>query len=113
MVHRLFADWYKIADLNPTAEVLNARWSGVEAALENLDQNALLHLTRVSFGLPQADARVLETDGLADAFKKADVAFPMKGNANLLRVLAGITLAQCIESKHLHSTFAALCVASA
>jgi hypothetical protein len=112
-VHRLFADWYKQADLHPTAEVLKVRWSGVETCLKKLDRNMVLQLTRVSFGLPKPEGAISETDGLANAFKESDVSFPMKDNDNLLRVLAGATLAECIESKRNHASFAALCVVSA
>src|SRR5687767_2970377 len=93
--------------------MLNTRWSGVMVALKRLDRDSVLGLTRASFDLPRVRDASSDTDGLANSFKEADVAFPMKGNENLLRILAGVTLAQCIESDHAHADFAALCVASA
>lgn len=46
----------------------------------------------------------------AQAFKEADVSFPMKGNEQLLRVLYGVTLAQAIVENHPLATLAALAV---
>lgn len=113
-MHRLFADWYRQADLHASADVLNARWRCVEAAVSKLDANAVLQLTRVCFALPKPETSA-EGDGasIASVFKDADVSFPMKGNEQLLRILFGVTLAQAIEQDHREATFASLAVTSA
>lgn len=113
-MHKLFADWYRQVDLNVSAEGLNARWKCIEAAVKKLDAHSILQLTRASFLLPKPD-RATDADGTAICltFKEADISFPMKGNDQLLRVLFGVVLAQCIEQNGPLATLAALAVASA
>jgi hypothetical protein len=112
-VHKFFADWYRQVDLNISADALNTRWSCIEAAVKKLDADAILQLTRVCFALPKPGGGDADGAAVALTFKEVDVSFPMKGNAQLLRVLFGVTLAQAIEVGHPSATFAALAVTSA
>jgi len=102
-------------DLGASEETLNKRWSCIEAAVEKLDGDAIIQLTRVCFGLPKPDDAGLDVDGarIVRVFKDADISFPMKGNEQLLRVLFGVALAQAIEAGTDLATFAALAVTSA
>ena len=104
--HELFADWYRQVDLEPSPEVLARRWDCVEAALSALSVAGLYDLTRILYSLPES----AEEPGaeLTKACKEADSTFPLKDNKELLRVLAGATLAQCIKERHELAPLAAL-----
>lgn len=113
-MHNLFADWYRQVDLDASADRLTARWGCVEAAVAALDADAIAQLTRVCFGLPKPGIGP-GNDGVAitQIFKEVDVSFPMKGNEQLLRVLYGATLAECIENGGALATCASLAVSCA
>jgi hypothetical protein len=105
-----FANWYKLASIEPTDDMLRKRWAGIEAAgaIGLSDEIIRLFLGRAS----------TKTETIA-AFRKcffeADSLFVMQGNDNELRVLAGALLAyylqQPVNPKIVHAAVAILCSA--
>lgn len=86
-MHKDFADWYRGVSLEPQADVLEKRWAAVEKLIPTVDKARGLDLARLFLGLQPKAADF--TTWFTDAFKAEDAAFPMKGNAAELRVLAG------------------------
>lgn len=113
-MHELFADWYRQVDLQAGQEQLTNRWQCVEAGVQALNADSILGLVRICFGVPSPGDEP-EADGasIASTFKEVDVTFPMKNNKQLLRVMFGATLVQCIENDSDGATLAALAVCCA
>jgi GTPase-associated system helical domain len=93
-IHKDFADWYRMASVTPSAELLAARWAGVEAVAAALDAPQLIALLKVHAVRPQADYKT--PDFLDSAFRASDTTFPSR-NVEELRVLSGAILRQVIE----------------
>jgi hypothetical protein len=108
-MHDLFADWYRQVDLDPSPELLKRRWNCVNSILDGLSMKVTTTLVGAFLGLPGTKGQ----EQLIHALKEADSTFPMKENAELVRVLAGACLAQCIDEKHDCAPFAALGLVSA
>jgi len=92
-----FADWYRVARLEPKGDDIPKRWAGVEAFTKELDSAKAMDCVRLFFGLPVSSASF--QDGLRATFQKADPAFPMRDNDVELRVLAGATIVNFLSSK--------------
>jgi hypothetical protein len=95
-VHRDFADWYRAVALDPKAEELEKRWKAIEVFSKNVDAATLAELIRLFYDLCQKNPKVLES--IRQAFKAADLAFPMQGNDAEMRVLAGTILAHITDN---------------
>lgn len=89
-MHKDFADWYRLIDVEPTDDVLQKRWAGVEAAANDLNSGRACDIGRIFFGLPTKDSGAL--DAYREHFKMADSAFPMRDNAAEIQMLSGATL---------------------
>jgi hypothetical protein len=95
-IHKDFADWYRAASVTPSAELLEARWQGVEAAAADLDASGLVALLKIHAALPQAGYKVPEF--LDAAFREQDPTFPNRDNLEEIRILSGAIVRQLIES---------------
>jgi hypothetical protein len=96
-VHRYFADWYRVAAIEPQPDVLAKRWEAIEGLVYTLDVPEALEVVRLFFGSARGHARFVER--YRDAFKAADVTFQMRDNDVELRVLAGATLASLLQGR--------------
>lgn len=90
-----FADWYREASVLPPAELLEARWKGVEAVSAAVTNDQIIPLLALSVERPAADFRA---PGFMDEpFRTLDTTFPVKDNLEELRVLAGAILRVVME----------------
>ncbi len=96
-MHKYFADWYRIAAIEPHPDVLEKRWEGVQGIVYSLDVADVLEVARLFHGAPRTDGRFVER--YRDAFKACDVTFQMRDNDAELRVLAGATIVSLLGSR--------------
>ena len=96
-MHRYFADWYRIAAIEPQPETLKKRWEAIQGITYTLDTAEVLEVVRLFYGSAGADPRFVER--YRDAFKASDVTFPMRDNDVELRVLAGATMAALLQGR--------------
>jgi len=95
-MHKLFAEWYRVASVEPRGEDLPKRWTGVETVVKELDIARSLDVARSFLGMSlNSEAK----DQFATVFQKTDPAFPMRDNDLELRVLAGAVVAQYVETQ--------------
>ena len=94
-MHKDFADWYRLVDLEPKGETIEKRWQAIEQFCESVNSAQALELIRLFYRRPTKDHSFPET--FRSSFQEADVTFPMRDNAPELRVLAGATLVQLLE----------------
>lgn len=106
-----FADWYRAVDPALRPETLENRWSVVETVAERAYVDLTLDLVRLYAGTQQRD--VHSAAGFVSEFKKADVTLPIRGNDELVRVLAGATLAAILNRQDAVSDATALALVSA
>jgi len=93
-MNKNFSEWYRTANIEPTDEMLQNRWQGVQNYLEKkFDCSDVLNLVRLFFVLP-VDIEFLQ--GFIVAFNEVDHAFPKKNKLEL-SVLAGSTLVEIIN----------------
>jgi hypothetical protein len=96
-VHRFFADWYRVAAIEPQPETLQKRWDAIQRTVRDLDVGDALELVRLFYGSPRCLPRFAER--YRDAFKARDVTFPMRDNDAEIRVLAGATVVALLDSR--------------
>lgn len=96
-MHKLFAEWYRVAGTEPKGEDLPKRWAGVEALIAAVDTARAIDLVRLFLGSTTVSAEVKEQFALT--FQKVDPAFPMRDNSLELRVLAGAAIAYYVETQ--------------
>jgi hypothetical protein len=96
-VHRYFADWYRVAAIEPQGDLLQKRWEAIEGVVYAAEVPDTLELVRVFYGSPRKSARFV--DRYRDAFKACDLTFPMRDNDAELRVLAGATLVTLLHAR--------------
>lgn len=96
-MYRDFADWYRIAHIEPDGTTLEKRWQAIETFSESADVTSVLELLRLFYARPLVNTNFLET--YRKPFKDVDVAFPMRNNDLELQILAGATLLQRWESQ--------------
>ncbi len=89
-MHKDFADWYRACSLQPSANELRARWSGIEKFANDSVSSDIADMTRLLYGFHIAQETFINR--FREAFKTADESFPMRDNDAELRVLAGATL---------------------
>lgn len=94
-MHQSFSDWYRIAAIEPTEEILNNRWEGIEAVVSKLDTQSSLDLVRLFLGKLSDGADF--KDKFKNSFKEADPTFRMTDNELELQVLAGVSIIQCLS----------------
>jgi hypothetical protein len=96
-VHRFFADWYRVAAIEPQPETLQKRWDAIHRTVRDLDVGDALEVVRLFYGSPRCLPRFAER--YRDAFKARDVTFPMRDNEAEIRVLAGATIVALLDSR--------------
>jgi GTPase-associated system helical domain len=96
-VHKYFADWYRVAAIEPHPETLEKRWSAIQRTVRDLDVPDALEVVRLFYGSPRCLPRFAER--YRDAFKSRDVTFPMRDNEAELQVLAGATIVALLDSR--------------
>ncbi len=96
-MHKHFADWYRIANIQPSGEEIPKRWAAVEAFATSLNTYKALEIARLYVGTPLVKSEF--KDEFATAFQQADPAFPMQANDVELRILAGAVVAQYLSSQ--------------
>jgi hypothetical protein len=94
-MHRFFADWYRLAKIEPKEEFLEKRWKGIESMVDSSSVNLALDVVRLFHGKPPNDSEFFEK--YRDFFQKADTTFPMRNNDHELVVLAGGSIARFLE----------------
>jgi hypothetical protein len=94
-MHANFADWYRRVSIVPNEDTLNKRWTAIEAIVKKPTRDLVLRALRV-VAVPKTDPSA-ELGGAIGVFKENDAAFPMRDNAEELRVLAGAIVHALIE----------------
>lgn len=103
-MYKLFADWYRLAEITPSGEILQKRWEGVEAFLNSIkDDKVPLELVRVFLALKPKNEEFIGK--FRQKFIDADPAFPSRDNDAEVRVLAASALADCLENKRFSNGF--------
>jgi hypothetical protein len=92
-MHTNFADWYRIASLEPNAELLPKRWAAIEEF--SPDAKGVVSLIQLFYQLGAPDPTFVGE--FQAVFQKHDAAFQMRGNEQELRVLAGAELADIMH----------------
>lgn len=95
-MHKDFADWYRIAVVEPEGEMLKARWEGIVKAGAPVSVTSILEVVRLFYDKPLRDPNSLPA--FQAHFKETDPAFRMKGNKFELQILAGTTLIYKLEN---------------
>ncbi len=95
-MHKYFADWYRIANLKPEGDLLEYRWKSIEKLGKSIDSSKAMDLVRLFMEKPLRNNSFL--DEYRVVFQKTDPTFPMRGNELEMRVLAGATLAWCLDN---------------
>jgi GTPase-associated system-like protein len=106
-----FPDWYRSVTVTPVEGLILKRWNAIEQLAQNPKPEFVIALLRL-FLLPDSTESSVP-EGLVEAFRANDEAFPSKGNLYEIRILAGVILRQIIEEKNSVATFAALGIACA
>ena len=97
-LHEDFVTWYTAVDLGDTPKRIRTRASGTSNLVKNLNYALCVDLLDLVLEVPRA----LETPGIAevrDIFKKADNAFPTRGNDLEMKTLSEIALAIFLASE--------------
>jgi hypothetical protein len=93
-MHKNFAEWYRIANIEPTSEQLNNRWEGIISFIENkISKDDIFELVKLFYG------KVIKEefrDKYIECFTDIDSAFDRKSEVEL-SVLAGATLIRIVE----------------
>lgn len=94
-MNKKFSEWYRVANIEPTSELLNNRWDGIIDFIENkLEMYDTFELVRMFYGRPTQEKF---RDKYVESFSGFDSAFD-RNNEFELSVLAGATLVEVIEN---------------
>jgi len=93
-VHPEFAEWYRLVNPAPTAEVLQSRWTAIET-LSKAPKSALGAI-RVALGLPPGQNDYLKN--FLDTFQKGDKTFRIRDNNLEHELLAAATVVNLMET---------------
>jgi len=103
-MHKLFSEWYRLAEIEPSSDMLEKRWQGIESFLDSVENpNSLLELVRIYFFIAAKDEDV--PTKFRQSFIDADSAFPYRDNDVEMSVLAAAALAECIEEEKFDNTY--------
>lgn len=106
MTTHTFADRYREAGLEPTAEKIHSREEPVKQIVEDIELHKIVELTMFYFGRSG-----LDMTWFRDEFVKADASFSMINNDREARVLAALVLSQLIRA-HNNVAILSVCVCS-
>lgn len=109
-MNKNFADWYRIANIEPNDELLRNRWQGIEIYTnDTIDSTDIINLVKLFFGIKIKNEFC---DKFTQIFKNIDNAFPQKSDVEI-SVLAGSALVSIIEEYSDLGNLALLAVKSA
>ncbi|HZZ26778.1 MAG TPA: GTPase-associated system all-helical protein GASH [Pirellulales bacterium] len=92
-----FAEWYEIANLQPSPETLERRWQGVEKAAGALDSDDINQIGRCYHSITND---VGGPTVLIDALREADSTFVPLNHLQELAVLSGAVLHEALGDKN-------------
>lgn len=95
-MHTNFADWYRVASIDPEKIPLALRWKGVQAFANDVDRETALDVVRILFNKQPKNNSFGEV--LRKPFKNIDDAFPMRGNDLEMEVLSCAIITHLLES---------------
>ena len=95
-MHEDFARWYSVVSLGDDPPGRQARWQGVSSVVSNANRDTVEDLLRLAHGGLTAP-KTAAVQELRKVFKASDDTFPMSGNLQELRVLAGACLVVMME----------------
>ena len=95
-MHQKFADWYRLASVEPSEEQLLKRWEGVEKAVANADRDGVIARVQLYLGDGPSEDQLT---GFQRSFKDVDDTFRLIDNKVELQVLAGVCLATMLEGR--------------
>ncbi len=103
-----FSDWYRPVENQLTVEIQQARIDAIKIHLNNDEQSFWLDVVRLYWSIPVKDPA--NKVAFIKGFKDADPIFPVLGNDNVVKVLAGILLCFRFEVSSELNTLIALSV---
>ncbi len=89
-----FADWLRLAHLEPDHDTVGRRWDGVEKNTEELTENDAIKLVLLFNQMPTSSDFIAD---FSNKFHEADNSFPMTENDLELSVLSGAVIAHTIS----------------
>ena len=105
-MHPSFADWYRLVEIEPRAERLDARWEAVESTSKDINVTQGLELVRVALGKRARDPQLVGF--LREEIRKSDPTFPASGGELEIAVFAGSVWANVLVPGNVVSDVAAL-----
>jgi hypothetical protein len=96
-MHRFFANWYALVRPEPSSDLLDKRWAGIETYCGAAKEDHVFELVRLFFSRPVLNESSEEE--FRKAFKDADSAFLMKDNDVEVQVLAGSAIANILDQQ--------------
>jgi hypothetical protein len=103
-----FADWYRPADSQLTAQTQTARIDAIKVLLKKEEPAFWLDVVRLYASI--AAKNPSNHEAFIKAFKDEDTIFPVTGNIHLIKVLAGILLCFKLEEISHLNNFIALAI---
>ena len=92
-MHKDFAEWYRLASIEPNADILPKRWTAIAKYVPGRDE--IISLARLFYRLGKPEQEFLAT--FVDAFQQTDPAFKTRENEHELSLLAGAELIDVIQ----------------
>ncbi|ANJ97470.1 GTPase-associated system all-helical protein GASH [Serratia plymuthica] len=94
-----FADQYRAANIAPGPEIIRLRQDAVEKMLPDLDDDKILDLTRIYFGLNSSS----ENNWFRDAFLETDPSFSLIDNKREASVLSVCLLSAALANDEMNA----------
>ena len=94
-MHKSFPEWYVECNPEPSEELLERRWSGVESLCKDPTSQHILDLVLVAFGQQPPSNGFQET--LDDTFTEHDKAYTARRTSTETAILAGASLAHSMS----------------
>lgn len=92
---QLFADWYTKVEKKADVSILQKRLEAIDTIISTeLDQDFWLDVLKLALGI-----KVSTSQKIVEYFKTTDIAFPIRNNENITKVLANAILCFRLEEK--------------
>lgn len=101
-----FVDWYRVVNMEPTAEQIEARWNAINSFVEEYDNDTILKLA-VNYLALKPDIEL--KDKFVECLRDTDVTFN-KNFEKEITLLTGISLAILLEEEPVLSELAVKCL---
>jgi hypothetical protein len=92
-MHKDFAEWYRLAGIEPDGEILKKRWSVIDEFDPKRD--GVISLAKMFYRLGRPEEAFLSS--FIEAFQQEDPAFKIRDNDHELSILAGAQLVDTIS----------------